>query len=214
MMNILFVTDYVCPYCLVAKTALEEALKETGTEASIQIQPFELTREPRERVDVCHDEKRKSHYKVLVEPAKALGLDMKMPPAVCPRPYTRLAFEGLFFAKKEGLAEVYSDLVYRAYFEKEQDIGDLEVLCAIAKEAGLDAAAYRQALEDGTYRRQEEEAADYSGEVLKVTGVPTIYIDGRQIAIEHYTKEEMVQILKEGQTASIQGMSCGIDGCN
>ena len=149
-----------------------------------------------------------------MEPAKALGLDMKMPPAVCPRPYTRLAFEGLFFAKKEGLAEGYSDLVYRAYFEKEQDIGDLEVLCAIAKEAGLDAAAYRQALEDGTYRRQEEEAADYSGEVLKVTGVPTIYIDGRQIAIEHYTKEEMVQILKEGQTASIQGMSCGIDGCN
>lgn len=214
MMNILFVTDYVCPYCLVAKTALDEALKETGIQASIQIQPFELTREPRERVDVCHDEERKKHYQILVEPAKALGLSMKMPPAVCPRPYTRLAFEGLFFAKEMGLEAKYSDLVYRAYFEKEQDIGDLDVLCGIAEEAGLDQLAYRLALEEGTYRQQEKEAADYSGEVLKVTGVPTIYIEGKPISIEHYTKEEMVQILREGQNTSVQGMSCGIDGCN
>ena len=63
-------------------------------------------------------------------------------------------------------------------------------------------------------RQQEKEAADYSGEVLKVTGVPTIYIEGRQISIEHYTKEEMVQILGEGQEASVKGMCCGIDGCN
>lgn len=214
MVNILFVTDYVCPYCLVAKTALEEALKETGIEASIQIQPFELTREPKERVDVCHDEERKKHYQVLVEPAKALGLSMKMPPAVCPRPYTRLAFEGLFFAKKAGMGEKYSDLVYRAYFEKEQDIGELDVLCKIAQEAGLDADAFRQALEDGTYRTQEKEAADYSGEVLKVTGVPTIYIEGKQVSVERYTKEEMIQILNEGQASSVQGMCCGIDGCN
>ena len=33
-LDILFVTDYVCPYCLVAKVALEEALRETGMEAA------------------------------------------------------------------------------------------------------------------------------------------------------------------------------------
>ena len=27
MLDILFVTDFVCPYCLVAKVALEEALR-------------------------------------------------------------------------------------------------------------------------------------------------------------------------------------------
>ena len=31
-MDILFVTDFVCPYCLVAKVALEEALKETTSQ--------------------------------------------------------------------------------------------------------------------------------------------------------------------------------------
>ena len=49
MLDILFVTDFVCPYCLVAKVALEEALKETGMEAQIKIQPFELTPESRDR---------------------------------------------------------------------------------------------------------------------------------------------------------------------
>lgn len=214
MLNILFVTDYVCPYCLVAKTALEEALKETGMEASIQIQPYELTPEPRERVDVCHDEERKKRYQILVEPAKALGLDMKMPPAVCPRPYTRLAFEGMFYAREQGKEAEYSDLAYRAYFEKELDIGDLDVLCGLAGQAGLDQEGFRQALEAGTYRQQEKEASEYSAKVLEVTGVPTIYLNGKKIAVEHYTKEEMVQILQEGQEDSVTGMCCGIDGCN
>ena len=89
MLDILFVTDFVCPYCLVAKVALEEALRETGLEAQVRVQPLELTPEPKERVDTCHDEERKKHYQILVEPARALGLDMKLPPAVCPRPYTR-----------------------------------------------------------------------------------------------------------------------------
>ena len=118
MLDILFVTDFVCPYCLVAKVALEEALKETGIEAEIRVQALELTQEPKERVDTFHDEERKKRYQVLVAPANSLGLDMKLPPAVCPRPYTRLAFEGLFFAREQGLEAPYADLVYRAYFRK------------------------------------------------------------------------------------------------
>lgn len=214
MLNILFVTDYVCPYCLVAKTALDEALKETGMEADIQIQPYELTPESRERVDVCQDEERKKHYQILVEPARALSLDMKMPPAVCPRPYTRLAFEGMFFAREQGKEAEYSDLVYRAYFEKELDIGELDVLCTLAGQAGLDKKAFRQALEAGTYAAQEKEAVNYSAKELEVTGVPTIYLNGKKVAVESYTKAEMVQLLKEGQKNAVTGMCCGIDGCN
>ena len=47
-MEILFVSDYVCPYCLVAKEALRRALEKLGVEAKITEQPFELTPEPRE----------------------------------------------------------------------------------------------------------------------------------------------------------------------
>ncbi len=213
MLDILFVTDFVCPYCLVAKVALEEALRETGLEAQVRVQPLELTPEPKERVDTCHDEERKKHYQILVEPARALGLDMKLPPAVCPRPYTRLAFEGLYYAQEKGLGERYADLVYRAYFEKELDIGELEVLCGIAGEAGLDVEGYRQALLQGTYTQKVKEETAYSRDVLKVSGVPTVYLNGESVSIETYTKEEMVRILQQGQEASASGFCCGADGC-
>ncbi len=213
MLDILFVTDFVCPYCLVAKVALEEALKETGLEAEIRIQPLELTPEPRERVDTCHDEERKKRYQVLVEPAGALGLDMKLPPAVCPRPYTRLAFEGMFFARENGREDEYADLVYRAYFEAEQDIGEVEILCDIAVRAGLDRDGFRQALEEGTYTRQVREAVEYSRNELEVNGIPTIYLNGSKISLEEYTREEMIRILREGQEEIQGGLSCGIDGC-
>ena len=213
MLDILFVTDFVCPYCLVAKVALEEALKDTGTEAHIRIQPLELTQEPKQRVDTYHDEARRKRYQVLVEPAKALGLDMKLPPAVCPRPYTRLAFEGLFFARERGLEERYADLVYRAYFEEEQDIGELEILCGIAGRAGLDEEEFRQALKTGSYTGKVREEVEYSGTVLEVTGVPAIYLNGNRISVEEYTKEEMIRILQEGQEAVEGGFCCGIDGC-
>ena len=213
MLNILFVTDFVCPYCLVAKVALEEALKETGIEAEIQVQPLELTQEPKERVDTYHDEERKKRYQVLVEPAKALGLDMKLPPAVCPRPYTRLAFEGLFFAEEKGKEAVYADLAYRAYFEEELDIGDLDVLCRLAQRAGLDAEEFRGALTAGVYTQRVKEAVDYSRNELKVSGIPSIYLNGERISVEKYTKEEMIQILQEGQAAAGKGGCCGIDGC-
>lgn len=213
MLHILFVTDFVCPYCLVAKAALEEALKETGVEAQIQIQPLELTQEPRERVDVCHDEARKRRYQILVEPAKALGLDMKLPPAVCPRPYTRLAFEGWYFAQEKGCGDVYADLTYRAYFEAEQDIGELDVLCGIAQKAGMEPEAFRRALLAGTYTERLKEAVTYSRNTLQVKGVPTIYLNGKAVSVETYTKEEMVQILLQGQEEAAGGFCCGIDGC-
>lgn len=100
MLDILFVTDFVCPYCLVAKEALNQALKEGGVKAKIRIYPLELTEEPKERIDTYHDQNRKERYQVLKKPAEELGLAMKFPPAVVPRPYTRLAFEGWFFAEE------------------------------------------------------------------------------------------------------------------
>ena len=37
----------------------------------------------------------------------------------------------------------------------------------------------------------------YSREVLKVEGVPTIYIDGKQAELSEYSKAEMARILRE-----------------
>ena len=149
-MEILFITDYVCPYCLVAKVALENALEATGIQANITYQPHELTPEPRERVDTWNDPRRRAGYKVLEEPCRKLDLPMKLPPHVIPRPYTRLAFEGWYFACGQGKGDAYADAMYRAYFMEELDIGDVKVLASIAARLGLDEGAFTAALENGT----------------------------------------------------------------
>lgn len=211
-MEILFVSDYVCPYCLVAKEALRRALEKLGVEAKIIDQPFELTPEPRERVDTYHDQRRREGYQVLVEPCRQLGLDMKLPPKVIPRPYTRLAFEGWYYACDHGKGESYNDLVYRAYFIQELDIGDLSVLAGLAEQAGLDAADFTRALEEGRYTEKERQAVRYAREVLKPQGVPTIIVDGRRLSLKDYTESEMLQALNDA-AFSAQGHFCGPDGC-
>jgi len=64
-MEILFITDYVCPYCLVAREALRQALEITGQKVTVRYQPYELTPEPRERVDTWNNARRRAGYKVL-----------------------------------------------------------------------------------------------------------------------------------------------------
>ena len=214
MLDILFVTDYVCPYCLVAKEALKEAMIETGTEARITWQPMELTMEPEERVDTYNDPVRKGRYQVLVEPCKKLGIDMKLPPNVVPRPYTRLAYEGWHFACDKGLGEKYNDLLYKAYFIDEKDIGDIDVLVSLAESIGLDGAEYHTALENGTYTEKQRKMSMYAREVIRPRGIPAIYIDGENVTLSDYSVEEMIDILqKKKQDEAKMGMSCGIGGC-
>lgn len=212
-MEILFISDYVCPYCLVAKDALAAALKRTGLEARITWQPQELTPEPNPQVDTYHDERRKAGYRVLVEPCKKLGLPMKLPPKVIPRPYTRLAFEGWFYACDHKKGEAYNDRVYRAYFLDELDIGKLEVLAQIAAQVGLDQADFTAALTEGRYTAAEQEAVQYTRQVLKPKGVPTLYIDGQEVRLKDYTEAEMTRILLDASSASQGGFCCGPNGC-
>lgn len=195
-MKILFVSDYVCPYCLAAKEAMLRAVKELGIEPEIIWHPFELTAEPKPQVDTYHDEERKAHYQVLKEPCRQMGLDMKLPPYVVPRPYTRLAFEGYFYAKEQGKGEGYNDLMYKAYFIDEKDIGDPEVLCSLAGKAGLDVEEYRRALQQGVYTEKMKEANRHAREELHVTHVPTIYFDDTEISVEKYTEEEFLSVFR------------------
>lgn len=211
-MEILFISDYVCPYCLVAKEALHRALRKLGTEAHITYQPYELTPEPKERVDTYHDQRRRANYRILAEPCRQLELDMKLPPKIIPRPYTRLAFEGWYYACDHGRGEEYNDSVYRAYFIREQDIGEITVLAALAEQVGLDPGDFTKALEEGRYTEKERQAVQYAREVLKPQGVPTIYADGKKLSLNDYTEAEMLQALNDASFSG-PGHFCGPDGC-
>lgn len=193
-LKIQFVTDYVCPYCMVAKVPFMQAIH--GKDVEVEWIPYELTQEPDKRIDTYHDEVRKEKWaKTLVPMAKALGIDMKLPPKVIPRPYTRLAFEGYHYAKEHGKGEEYNTRVFQAYFSEERDIGNPEVLCEIVKESGLDVDSFRIALNNGTYTALQKNLVAYARNELHVRSVPTIFAGNTMIEITEYTKEAFEKII-------------------
>jgi len=211
-MKIKFVTDFVCPYCIVAKKALFLAAEQLGIGIDFETIPFELTPVNKPQVDTYNDPVRREHYKVLEQPCRQLGLSLYIPPYVVPRPYTHSAFEGYYYCKTMNLAEYYADEVYHAYFADEKDIGDVDVLASLMKDYGVNPDDFKKHLSD--YSLQVDHSNDYSKNVLKVRSVPTIYIDDELVNPSEYTIEAFKEILQQKSTNENGFIGCGEDGCN
>jgi len=115
-------------------------------------------------------------------------------PRVSPQPHTHLAFEGYQFAKANGKANEYNDRIFRAFFQEEQDIGDIDVLTELAGEVGFDKAEYREALEKRQYRETHQAALRHAVEEVGVTAVPTFVI-GQHVLPGVQRKETLEQAI-------------------
>lgn len=223
MLTIDFVSDYVCPYCLVAKEALEQAIIELHLQKDVTItaHPLELTPPDKEQVDTWSDPVRREKYRVLEVPCEELGLTMKLPPHVVPRPRTRLAFEAWLYACDHDRGNLWNSCMYHAYFMDELDIGNKDVLLHIAKSLLLDADDLSRALDEGRYTERLLALEAEARERFQPRHVPTVYCNGQYMNIKDYTKEEMMALLvsaranaSDAQTPEMEsGISCGIDGC-
>jgi predicted DsbA family dithiol-disulfide isomerase len=85
---------------------------------------------------------------------------------------SRLSLEVGEFAKEQGRFEQFHRAVFQAYFSQGKDIGNIDVLKRIGKDAGLDADALEKALKTGKYRRVLEEAKGEAAR-LGITAAPT-----------------------------------------
>ena len=110
--------------------------------------------------------------------AARLGMPMRLPPV---KPRSRLAHQAAHWARAEGRFDEMNAAVFRAYFERGEDIGRAEVLAALAAGLGLDAERLRAALESREFEPavldDELEARD-----LGVGAVPA-FVAGRRAAL-------------------------------
>ncbi len=184
------VSDFVCPYCYVLEAMLDQLKPELDIE--VENLPFELTEPPAPQVDTYNDPKRRARYAEELEPlCQKVGLKMCLPPNVVPRPYTRLAFQGLYAAREQKMEDAYCHRVFRAYFEEERDIGDLRELVSLAAEAGLDPEKFRTALESGGWETEEWEAVRHAKQELNVQVVPTVFLGEHRLEGGAQSVEEL-----------------------
>ena len=165
-----------------------------GKDVTFEWLPFELRPEPTPTLRP-EDDYLQSAWKNNVYPlAERLGLEMKLP-GVSPQPYTRLAHEGVEFAKDHGKANEYAHEVFRAFFQRSEDIGNLDVLTRLAAGVGLSATEFAEAMRSGKYKERTQDLLRQA-RMQMITAVPT-FIIGRRRVSGLYPAEVLKQIVEE-----------------
>ncbi len=179
--------DTVCPWCLIGKRRLERALaSDAGQDIAVRWRAFQLNPEmPGEGMDRRLYLEMKfggaANAERVYGQVREAGESEDIPfafDAIGRTPNTIDSHRLIRFAGGRGRQDETVEALFDAYFLRGKDIGDREVLSALAAAAGLDAEEARVFLEsdlEDQAVREEDAAARRAGQ----QGVPTFIVNGR-----------------------------------
>ena len=184
-----FVSDVMCPWCIVGLGGLEEALRRLDgvVEAEIRFQPFELNPAmPPEGQNIVEHigqkygatpEQSASNRAMIHARAAEVGFDMRTGPDS--RIWNTLdAHRLLFWAGPEGRQHALKHAMFDAHFTEGLNMSDPTVLADTAQKAGLDRNAAADVLASGRYAA-EVRAEEQSWQARGISSVPAVIINDR-----------------------------------
>ncbi|HEX8287209.1 MAG TPA: DsbA family protein [Pyrinomonadaceae bacterium] len=128
--------------------------------------------------------------------AKSLGITMKLPPV---QPRSRLAHEAAHWARTVGSFEEMNAEIFRAFFERGEDIGEIEILVSLAAKLNLDFESLRRALEIREFEQSVIED-EQTAQMMGLGGVPA-FVANRKVALSGVQSLEnlkkMVEYVRE-----------------
>jgi predicted DsbA family dithiol-disulfide isomerase len=93
------------------------------------------------------------------------------------------------------LVEPFHRRMFKAYFDELADIGTIDAIVGLAAEAGVPEAEVREALEQGRYRQQVDDAIAWARQ-LGVSAVPTFIIDEQYAVVGAQPLEVFEQVFE------------------
>jgi len=182
-----FVSDVVCPWCVVGLRSLQAALArlEGQVAGDIYLQPFELNPDMAPEGENTSEHVRKKYgassersqgvRQVLKESGDALGFSFKYGPDS--RIWNTFdAHRLLHWAEAQGKALALKDGLFKANFTDQRDVSNHQVLADVAQSVGLDRASALAVLSSGEFEaevRAEEELWRSRG----INAVPSVIIN-------------------------------------
>jgi len=167
-------SDYVCPFCWLAKPGLDE-LRQGNPNVRIVWRAFELRPDPAPTLDPNGAYLDRVWRTSVYPMAERLNVPIHLPPV---QPRSRSAHEAAKWAQTQSRFDDYNAALFRAFFERGEDIGEPTVLIRLAADLGLDADALKSALDGRTFEADvladERDAAE-----MGLTGVPAFVADRR-----------------------------------
>jgi predicted DsbA family dithiol-disulfide isomerase len=91
---------------------------------------------------------------------------------------SRLALMASEFARDQGMYRSFHENMFHAYFTDGLDIGNPDMITAIAKKSGLNEMEMLSAITDGRYVSRLDEARR-EGQLIGLTGVPLFLIENK-----------------------------------
>lgn len=188
-LTVIVAHDYICPWCWVGYFQAER-LKNEFPQLRFDWVGYELLPEGRFEIAPFKGPKPRDPTRPLSRfelHAQSEGVPYN-PFRTIGAVRSHNALEGAEFAKLSGpdAFDKYNEGVYRAYWEGMRDISDMAVLSEIAGQAGLDTAAFAEAVSE---RRFEEKIVPFDDDAYArdITHVPTFAFRGERAAEAPYS---------------------------
>ncbi|MDQ3322335.1 MAG: DsbA family protein [Acidobacteriota bacterium] len=124
--------------------------------------------------------------------AERMDIQIKLPPV---QPRSRLAHEAAHWARSTGKFDEMNAEIFRAFFERGENIGDTEILISLASKLNLETDSLSRALENREFEptviADEQEA-----ETIGLSGVPA-FAANRTSALSGVQPLENLKMLVE-----------------
>lgn len=201
------VSDVVCPWCLVGKVNLENALAQmSDLPIEVRWRPFQLNPTmPKEGMDRREyliekfggDHKSNDMYKRLVEIGEEMGIHFDFD-AIERMPNTFNAHRLIHWASsapQNSQTELVNRL-FEVFFKEGGNIGETEKLVEVARELGMDGELVEELLateRDNDVVQSEMDVAVKMG----ITGVPCFIIDNKYAVMGAQPPEAIVEAVRQ-----------------
>lgn len=202
-----FVSDVVCPWCVIGLKSLEQALAELGDEVTPDwhFHPFELnpTMPPEGENSAAHIARKygrspeegaqaRGHIKAMGE---QLGFSFKGgPDAMIWNTFD--CHRLLHWAEKAGRAHALKMALFTAHFSNAEPLNDAETLVRAAASVGLDADAAREVLDSGRYADEVRATEAWWREEQDIHAVPAIIFNGKYAIMGGQPPATFVKVIR------------------
>jgi len=200
-----FVSDVACPWCVIGLRSLLKALYETGVEAEIHLQPFELNPDmaPEGENTAEHvakkygstPERSEAAREVIKEHGAALGFTFNYGPES--RIWNTFdAHRLLHWAELEGKGLALKEALFKLNFTDQRSTSDQVALLDAVREAGLDVSRGAEILESGAYA-DEVAQAEHFWRSQGIQAVPSAILNQRWLIQGGQPAEVFAQVIRD-----------------
>lgn len=181
-------SDPICPWCFIGKRRMEKALELNGLADKVtirwrafQLNPgmpsFGMDRQSYLTLKFGGAERAAQIYRMIRDAGKKVGIPFEFD-RIKRTPNTVKAHRLIRYAARSGRDGAVVEALFRRYFLEGEDIGEEDVLCAVAEECGLDGGATRAWLAGDEEEDSVREEHDFAVS-MNIDGVPCFIVEGR-----------------------------------